>query len=114
MIQRLKVNGLQNFDNPLFSDSPRHVTNRDYDYLSDVGFTLGWRDQLADCLGVGASYQPETHMRRFKKYEGFIANDWKFSIPSNIIVGLAYRITPRTVVALDVQHTRWKQIEPNF
>ena len=52
-IQRVKANGLQNFDNTIFSSAPGHVTNRGYNYSNGVGVTLGWLWQATDTFWVG-------------------------------------------------------------
>lgn len=111
MIQRLKVNGIQNFDNVLFSAFPGHVTNREYSYSQGVGFTLGWRGQLCDWLSVGVTYQPETHMSRFKKYKGFLAQRGKLNIPQKIGAGIAIRFLPCATIAFDIEHIKWSSIK---
>lgn len=110
MVQRIRIKGLQNFDNARFSVAPGHVTNRKYDYSTGFGFTFGFRAQVTNCLSVGATYQPETSMRRFHKFKGFLADHGKFNIPQAWGVGIAYQPLPCIVVAFDIYATKWKQI----
>ena len=49
-IQRIKVNGLENFANPLFSSHPRRVTDNGYSYSHGVTATIGARTQI---FGIG-------------------------------------------------------------
>lgn len=116
-IQRLKIDGIQNFDHPPSpllgpgSVSPGFVTNKKYDYSTGWGVTLGYRCQILPCLSVGVTYQPETSMRHFKKYRGFLAHHGKFNIPRKIGAGIAWRFLPCASVAFDVEHIHWKPIK---
>lgn len=110
MIQRLKVNGLQNFDNPFQSADPGHVTNRGYSYSQGVGATIGYRGQWTDWLSVGATYQPKTHMSQFKKYSGFLAQHGRLDIPQKIGAGVAVRFLPCATVAFDMEHIDWGHV----
>ena len=115
-IERLKVNGLQNFDHPPEPGvpggtvSPGHVTNRGYDYSTGWGFTIGYLGHITDCLSVGVTYQPETSMSRLNKYKGFLAHHGKLNIPRKIGAGISYRFLSCLVVAFDVEHIHWKPI----
>jgi long-chain fatty acid transport protein len=116
-IERLKVNGLQNFDHPAVVGVPGgtidvgHVTNRGYDYSTGWGVTVGYLGHLTDCLSVGVTYQPETSMSRMNKYKGFLAQRGKLNIPRKIGAGISYRILPALVVAFDVEHIHWKPVK---
>lgn len=111
MIQRIKADGMENFDNPLRSAAPGRVTNRGYNYSQGLGITLGWQWHLHPDVTLGLTYQPETSMRRFKKYRGFLASNGRFNIPTVYSGGIAWRFMPCAVVAFDVQHYSWKQIK---
>lgn len=109
-LERLKVNGLQNFDNLARSEFPGHVTNRGYGYANGWGFTLGYFGQLTDRLSVGATYQPKTRMSRIEKYKGFLAERGRLDVPEKIGAGIAYRITPCITAAFDVEYIHWKPV----
>jgi long-chain fatty acid transport protein len=111
MIQRLKVNGIQNFDNPLFSSHPGHVTNREYSYAHGWGYTLGYRGQLCNWLSVGVTFQPRTHMSRFTKYSGFMAQRGRVDIPRKIGAGIAIRFLPCATVAFDYENIQWTRVK---
>lgn len=111
MIQRLSVKGLQNFDNPINSAHPGHVTNRGYSYAQGCGVTIGYRGQWTDWLSVGATYQPKTHMSNFKKYSGFLAENGRLDIPTKIGGGVAVRVLPNATVAVDVEYVGWRYIK---
>lgn len=116
-IERIKVNGLQNFDRPVIpgfpggSLFPGDVTNRGYNYATGWGFTVGYRGQITDCLAIGLTYQPKTSMSRLKKYRGFLAERGKLDIPQKIGAGISYRIIPCLVVAFDVEQIQWSKIK---
>ncbi len=111
MIQRLWVQGLQNFDNALFSKYPGNVTNRRYNYSQGVSFTLGYRCQVSCNFSVGVTYQPKTYMHRFKKYKGFLAGKGRLNIPQKIGAGFAWRFLPCATIAFDVEYINWKRIK---
>ncbi len=111
LVQRLKVSGVQNFDNVIFSAHPNHVTNRRYAYSYGVGVTIGGRVQISPVLSVGLAYHPETHMSRFKKYRGFLADRGKFNIPHRILGGIAWRFMHCATLAFDVEHVGWNKIK---
>lgn len=110
MVQRVKVTGLENFDNAFRSVAPGHVTNREYDYSTGVGFTLGWQWHITDCITFGLTYQPETSMSRFHKYKGFFANRGKFNIPTTYSGGIAWRFIECATIAFDIQRYQWTDI----
>lgn len=107
-VERLKVNGIENFK-PI-SISPDNLTNRGYDYSTGWGVTLGYRGEIMDGLYVGATYQPETRMTRMNKYKGFLAKRGRLNIPMKIGAGISYRVLPCLVVAFDVEFIEWSKI----
>ena len=109
-IQRFKVKGIEKFDNLIGSIKPGHVTNREYSYSFGWMPTFGYYGQWTDCLSVGVTYQPETPMKRFHKYSGFLAHRGRLNIPRKIGAGIAYRITPCITVAFDVEQIHWAPI----
>ncbi len=110
-IQRLKVNGLQNFDNPVSSSRPGHVTNNGYAYSQGVTATIGYYWQVLDCLSVGATYQPRTHMHRFRKYSGFLAQHGRLDIPEKIGAGIAWDVIPCVTVCFDWEYIHWSKVK---
>ncbi|KIC73042.1 hypothetical protein DB42_CK00110 [Neochlamydia sp. EPS4] len=116
MIQRLWVQGLQNFAKEafgvgIFSKFPRYVTNHKYSYSQGVGFTFGYRCQVADRLSVGVTYQPKTYMSKFKKYKGFLAGKGRLNIPQKIGAGFAWRLLPYATLAFDVEYINWRKVK---
>jgi long-chain fatty acid transport protein len=107
---RIKINGLQNFDNPLFSSHPGHVTNNGYDYSTGVGVTVGYYGKFCDWLSVGATYRPKTTMKRYAKYEGFFAERGRGDVPEKIGGGLAVHPMDCLTVCFDVEYLRWHPI----
>lgn len=116
-VERIKVNGLQNFDRPVFpgvpggSLFPGHVTNRGYDYSTGWGVTIGYLGHITDCLSIGLTYQPKTSMTRMNKYKGFLAHKGKLDIPAKIGGGISYRFMPELVVAFDVEYIQWSKVQ---
>ena len=101
--QMFSAYGLQNFDNAGVSTSPGHVTNNGQDTATGWGLRVGWIGQITPTVTLGATYQSQMTMSRFGKYQGLFANQGEFDIPANYAAGVAVRVNPKTVVALDVE-----------
>lgn len=108
--QRFKAEGLQPFDNAMFSSSPGNVTNRGYDDSTGFGVRLGWTGQVSPLVTLGATYQTKTKMSEFDKYRGLFANQGDFDIPENYGVGIAVKAAPTLTVAADVQQINYSDI----
>lgn len=110
MIQRFKVNGVQNFENPVVSAFPEAVTNRGYNYSRGVGATIAWLGHFSRYFSVGISYQFHTHMSSFSKYKGLLADKGKFDIPSYTTFGIAIHPLCNLTLTFDVQFIGWREI----
>lgn len=110
-IRRAKVNGFQKFDNPITSVSPGNVTNKGYNWSNGIAYTFGAYWNVTDTINVGATYQPEGQMSRFKKYKGFLAQGGKLNTPEKIGAGLSWRFMECATFAFDYEFVRWKQIK---
>jgi long-chain fatty acid transport protein len=101
--QRFRAEGLQVFDNPVFSTSPGNVTNRGYDDAFGFGVRVGYMGQLTDQFSVGIAYASKIQMGEFDDYKGLFAESGAFDIPSSLTIGFAFRPTPQWLLALDYQ-----------
>ncbi len=107
-IERLKVNGIENFK--ALSVHPENLTNRGYDYATGWGVTIGYLGHITDCLSVGLTYQPRTPMSKLNKYKGFLASG-RLNVPAKISGGISYRIMPCVVAAFDVEYIQWSGVK---
>jgi long-chain fatty acid transport protein len=101
--QRFKAEGLQLFDNPVFSTSPGNVTNNGYDDSWGVGVRVGWMGKFSDQFALGAQYSSKISMGNFSKYQGLFAQQGGFDIPSSWSVGAAFTPTKEWLFALDYE-----------
>lgn len=109
-VERVKVNGIEAFDNFVFSNHPGRVTNQGYCWSTGWGVTLGYWGQLTDCLSIGLTYQPETKMHKLGKYKGFLAEHGKLNIPPKYGAGIAYKLFSCVTVAFDFEYIQWDRI----
>lgn len=109
--QRIRVKGIQNFDNAAFSSSPGKVTNNGYDNSFGVGVRIGWIGKITDRLSVGATYASETSMSDLDDYEGLLADGGNFDIPENYGLGLAFKATDDVTLAFDVVRINYSDIK---
>jgi long-chain fatty acid transport protein len=103
--QAFSARGLQAFGAFGISSDPAHLTNNGTDFAQGAGIRVGWRGKFLDDdrLTLGATYASKVYMSRFSKYSGLFAGGGNFDIPANYAVGIAFKATPATTVALDVQ-----------
>ena len=103
-VGRHKVGGVQNFDNPIFTVSPGHVTNKGFDWNWGLGAKIGLLWEIIPELKVGVAFRPETKMSRFHKYKGFIPERGVLHSPQELVVGFSWRAIPCVTIALDAQY----------
>jgi len=101
--QRFKAEGLQLFDNPVFSNSPGSVTNNGTDSSWGFGVRLGYMGQFTDQFAFGAAWQSKIRMGEFDDYKGLFAQQGGFDIPSSFTVGASFRPTSQWLIALDFE-----------
>lgn len=106
--QRFRAYGLQAFE-PL-SKSPGNVSNNGFDDAFGVGVRVGWYGEVLPRLTLGAAYATKIYMQRFDRYRGLFADDGHFDVPSNYSVGAAFRVTPKWLLALDVQRINFHDV----
>jgi len=99
--QRFKAEGLQLFDNPVFSTAPGSVTNNGYDDAWGVGVRVGYMGKLTEQFAIGANYASKISMGNFDKYKGLFAQQGGFDIPSSYGFGVAFTPTKEWLFALD-------------
>lgn len=109
--QRFEARGLQNFDNPIFTQSPGKVSNNGHDSSYGAGVHIGWIGQISDTVTLGATYQTKTYMSKFDKYKGLFAEGGDFDIPESYGVGIAVKATPKLTLAADVQRIEYSDVD---
>lgn len=109
--QQFEAKGLQNFDNPMFTQAPGKVTNNGHDSATGWGVRVGWIGQISDAVTLGATYQSKTRMGEFDDYRGLFAEQGDFDIPANYGLGIAVKATPKLTVAADVQRIEYSDID---
>ena len=106
--QRFKANGIGGF--AALSTAPGFLTNKGYDTSTGAGVRVGWIGQITPQVSVGLTYASRTYMSKFDKYRGLFAEGGDFDIPANYGVGLAFKATERTTVALDVMRILYSDV----
>lgn len=107
-LERIKLDGVDNFIPR--SNFPEAVTNNGYNYSHGWGFTIGYWGQITDCIAIGATYQPKTHMKRMHHYKGFLAEAGRLDIPEKIGAGIKVDFCDCWTVCFDYEFIHWKQI----
>lgn len=119
--QRLKIDGLESFANPINSDSPSHVTDEGYEYAIGLGITVGWMSKVSECVSIGFAWQPEIRMSHFRGYKGIVAHHGRLNLPQRFIGGFTIQFVDGVTGLFDVEHISWNDIPaldhpilPNF
>jgi long-chain fatty acid transport protein len=108
-VQQFKLEGAQAFAG--FSNSPGDVSNRGTDTAYGYGVRIGWFGQITDALSLGAAYSTKVYMTEFDKYQGLFAEEGDFDMPENFNLGLAFRLTPKLLVAADYQRINYSGVK---
>ncbi len=109
--QRFEATGLQNFDQPGFTNHVGKVTNNGHDSSTGAGLHFGWIGQINDTVSLGATYQTKTYMTKFDDYKGLFAEGGDFDIPASYGVGIAVKATPALTIAADVQRIEYSDVD---
>jgi long-chain fatty acid transport protein len=109
--QRFSASGLQNFANPNFSSAPGNVTDLGASGSYGAGVRVGWLGTISQILSVGATFQSQTYMQKFDKYQGLFAEQGGFDIPANVGGGVALKVHPKTTVLFDAERIFYGQVK---
>ncbi len=107
--QRFKATGVGSF--APYSSSPADLTNNGYANSTGFGAKFGWQGQVTPDMTLGASYQTKMSMSKFDKYKGLFAEQGSFDIPATATIGLAFKATPSSVLAFDIQKIFYSDIK---
>ncbi len=106
--QQFEAKGLGAFAG--FSSDPNNLTNKGKDTSTGFGVKLGITGEVSPGLTLAASYQSKMSMSEFDKYKGLFAEQGDFDIPATWTVGLAYDVTPKSVLTFDVQQIQYSDV----
>jgi long-chain fatty acid transport protein len=112
--QLFKAHGLAAFTydmsmNPLTVD-PAGLTDNGNSTSTGFGVKVGILLKPATGIRIGAAYQTETWMSRFKKYDGLFEDGGKFNIPSNFTVGVSIDAGPNITFDADYKHINYSDV----
>jgi long-chain fatty acid transport protein len=107
--QTFEARGVGSFASMVADGVPDALSNNGASSSTGLGWRVGVLHDVNESLTLGAAFEPQVHMSRFKGYADLFAEGGKFDIPASATLGLAYRPTPKSVVAFDYQHIwyRW-------
>ena len=108
--QAFEAKGLEIFGLMGISNKPQELTGNGHENSYGYGARIGYLGEVLPNLFLGASYQTEIKMSRFKRYEGLFAENGDFDIPKNWSIGLAYNATSALTLAVDMQRIYYSDI----
>jgi long-chain fatty acid transport protein len=110
-MQTFRAFGLEAFKDLGFSNNADSLTNKGNDWSFGGGYRLGWLGKFFDNrFNVGINYAPKVHMQRFNLYKGLFPRRGEFDIPENYTLGFAFKATPKSTIAFDIQQINYSKI----
>jgi long-chain fatty acid transport protein len=85
------------------SSDPTKLSDNGTDTSTGYGIRVGWTGEVTPDVTLGATYQSKTKMSKFSQYSGLFADQGSFDIPANYGVGIAFKASPVTTFAFDVE-----------
>ncbi|MBI5923358.1 MAG: outer membrane protein transport protein [Betaproteobacteria bacterium] len=97
--QKFGGRGLHGFAG--FTTNPANpaITNLGYDSSHGFGLRLGWMSNVTDRITLGAAYATKMRMSKFDMYKDLFPGWGNFDIPSNMSLGIAYKLSPTWTIA---------------
>ncbi len=107
--QQFEAKGLGTFAGA--SKYGANVSDKGRDTSTGFGAKFGIQGEVSPGLTLAASYQTKMSMSEFDKYKGLFAEGGDFDIPSTWTIGLAYKVTPNSVLAFDIQRINYTDVK---
>ena len=111
VVQTFKARGLEAFGAFGFSSDPANLSGNGTDISTGIGVRIAGMSELAPGFTAALSWQPKIGMSDFDDYAGLFADGGNFDIPENINLGIAWRTSDTSVLAFDVQHIRFSDVD---
>jgi long-chain fatty acid transport protein len=108
-VQQFSIEGAQAFAG--FSNSPEDLSNHGTETSFGYGVRIGWFGQITDSLSLGAAYSTKIFMSELDEYKGLFAEDGDFDMPENFNLGLAFKLTPKLMIAADYQRINYSDVK---
>lgn len=107
----MNLKGLQTLAASGISDHSDRFTNQGGDNAWGVTASVGWQWNVYECFSIGVMFTPQTSMKKFTRYQGFLA-DGKVDTPQIIAGGFAFKPIPELVFTFDVENKKWRRVRP--
>lgn len=108
-VQTFRAFGLTQFSTFTADGLPLIAQGNDWSY--GAGVRLGWLGKFMDKrLMLGVSGSPRVYMSKFDKYNNLFAEQGDMDTPPVLGVGMSYKLTDKTTVALDISRTFYSEI----
>jgi long-chain fatty acid transport protein len=72
---------------------------------------VGWLGELNNAVSVGATYQSQTYVSKFNRYNGLFAERGGFDVPANFAGGVAVKLGPKTTLLYDEERILYGSVK---
>lgn len=105
-----KLNGLQKFALEDLSVDPKRFSNNGGNNSWGVTGTVGWQWRVFDCFWVGIAFQPQTPIKKFTRYSGFLAEHGRLNSPQIFSAGFAVKPWREVTFTFDYEIYKWRDV----
>ncbi len=109
-LQWFEARGLDPFASNTVSGTTNKLTGNDHDFAYGLGIRLGVLHKISHTLSFGASFSSEVNMSKFDDYSELFAEGGDLDMPANIVIGLAWKTSANSVLAVDIQRIFYSKV----
>ena len=109
-MQWFEARGLNTFAGVTTTGNAGNLYGNGHDFAYGLGIQLGVQHKVSSTLSFGASFKSEVNMTEFDKYAGLFAEAGDLDMPASITIGMAWKPSPKSVLAIDVQHIFYSKV----
>lgn len=107
--QQFEARGLGSFAQ--LSTDPTKLTDNGHEKSTGFGAKIGIMGEVAPGVSLGGQYQSKIYMSEFDDYKGLFAEKGDFDIPPSATAGLAWKVTPTSVLTAEFGRIWYSDID---
>ncbi len=107
--QTFEATGIATFGQ--LSASPTNLSDKGSEASTGIGVRLGIMGEVAPGLTLAAAFQPKISMSEFDDYRGLFAGEGNFDIPTNWLLGLAWKTPMGGTLLADIQGISFSEVD---
>ncbi len=106
----VKIAGLEKLAMEDLSVRPKNFTDHGGDNSWGITGCIGWQWRVCDSFWVGIAFQPQTPIKSFTRYAGFLAERGKLNSPQIFSAGFAFKPWEEVTFTFDYELYNWHNV----